>query len=192
MNRVNYNNLTQRQELKTVPADDIYYDFKVDGDYIRVEDLSGTLYWSINGGPDVKIALGATLQGTPGQSEMQFVRFRNKGGSSVAVRVVFGRGLYQVTGAIAGTVSLTASDISAVNPAAFSLIPGLGRTSGAGTVAAGKRMVSIAALSGSITVLGVTIAYPGSVEFVAQGRFDTIGAVAYDASGGEAMIATLT
>jgi hypothetical protein len=70
--------------------------------------------------------------------------------------------------------------------------PAMSRVTAAGTVAAGKQEVSIYNASNVVgTVLGANLKPGERVSFIAKAG-DTVGAIAYDATGADFLITTLT
>ena len=76
---------------------------------------------------------------------------------------------------------------------AVTVTPALIRTSAAGTITAGKRSVSVANVgAASGTLLGTTLGANETVNIDAGALNNTLGAIAYDATGTEFLIITLT
>jgi hypothetical protein len=101
--------------------------------------------------------------------------------------------MLRLTSAVSEILSSGTLSVTPTPPTPVTVVPALSIVTGAGTVAAGKK--SVAFLNKgltSVTVLGVALGAGESVSFSTSLPGETLSAVAYDATGSQLLISTLT
>lgn len=184
---------TQKRYVATIPADGVPVTVSIQGDYIRCTAISGTLEWSVNGGTDSDLELGATLQGTPGQAEIQFVRLINRTGLPVDVRLLHGMGQYTSFGKLTvPPLTLSSTDKTEIRGAPETLTPtvfALNTSDPPSMTFTFFRAISILNTGpGTILVGGKPVPTSKGLDFPAVGRFDLYSSLLVDATGSSALV----
>ncbi len=184
-------NLTRRESVGTL-ADGATFTINVNGDYAYIDTLTAPVELSVNGQQFALCRVGATLQGTPGRAELQTFTLRNETGAPVSFRVIHGLGTFSNPANIViqnPNFTLAPEDVTGIRGATETQTPGFDLLTDTAQTYAACRGLSVLN-TGATTIKVLTKDLPAgmSVSWSCNGRFDRLGDIAIDATGGSALI----
>ena len=168
---------------------------KVTGNFVIFTEADAEFEFRIGpNGEWLPSNLGLEFRLEPGELFTELT-FRQLEGavSPINVKALFGVGkvedrrLNVITGRSVLTTSISPADILAINPADISLTAAVVSVTGSQNFS-DKRMLSVYARTGPVTVAGFTLQTGESQEFPALGRGFKYGTINVNGTGGEAVV----
>lgn len=166
------------------------------GDFLYIDEISAPIQIGVNSQKKLTVVrAGYTLQGAPQKREIKYVYFKNNTAGAVTITPVWGTGNFNNPANVTiqnPTFNLSAADKNDIRGLPEVVTPGLQTITTNTAIAAGARAITVANTgAANITVAGGTLAPGQVVSWSAPGRFDTLAAVAINATGSSALVSTL-